>query len=138
MSETVRFGVSLSEELLEDFDRLIEDRGYSNRSEALRDLIREELVEEEWKEDEICAGVISIVYDHHTGQLMDSLTQMQHEYNEEIVCNTHIHLDHHNCLEVIVLSGLASRLQEIANRLTSLRGVKHGNLSLSTTGKKIS
>ncbi|MGM0381258.1 MAG: nickel-responsive transcriptional regulator NikR, partial [bacterium] len=118
MGETVRFGVSLAEELLEEFDELIYERGYSNRSEALRDLIRNELVQEEWKADEECAGVVSLVYDHHTGDLMGRLTDVQHKFEEEIICNTHIHLDHHNCLEVIVLFGTASRLQKVADQLT--------------------
>jgi CopG family nickel-responsive transcriptional regulator len=139
MGELKRFGVSLPEELLEEFDRLIYEKNYSNRSEAIRDLIRSELVDEEWAAgDKECVGIVSLVYDHHSGDLIDRLTEIQHDFTEEIICNTHIHLDRHNCLEVIVLKGKADRLKKIADRLTSARGVKHGNLSLSTTGRKLS
>ncbi|MFP4687514.1 MAG: nickel-responsive transcriptional regulator NikR, partial [bacterium] len=136
MGELKRFGVSLPAELLEEFDQLIYEKNYSNRSEAIRDLIRCELVEEDWQVgNEECAGIVSLVYDHHSGDLLDRLTDIQHDFTDEIICNTHIHLDHHNCLEVIVLQGRANRLKKIADRLTSARGVKHGNLSLSTTGR---
>lgn len=138
MNDTVRFGVSLPRKLLEEFDRLIEQKEYSNRSEAIRDLIREKLVHTEWERGgERCVGTISLVYDHHTRDLSSKLTEIQHDYTEEIISNTHIHLDEHNCLEVIAVAGPADRLQEIGDRLKSTKGVVHANLSMSTTGEKL-
>lgn len=137
MSVLVRFGVSLEGSLLEKFDRLIGRRGYMTRSEALRDLIRQELVKKEWEEDQDVAGAITFVYDHHHRGLSSRLTDIQHDHQEIIISSQHIHLDHHNCLEIVAVRGRASKVQDLANALRSVKGVRHGTLSMSSTGKSI-
>lgn len=135
MSELVRFGISADERLLERFDALIADKGYVNRSEAIRDLIRNSLVEEQWNvgEDE-AVGTVTLVYDHHSTDLSDKLTEHQHSHHEEIVSTLHIHLDAHHCLEVVVLRGKASEIGRLASELIGTRGVKHGKFVATTTG----
>ena len=135
MSELIRFGVSISSELLERFDKLIESKGYVNRSEAIRDLIRDNLVEYEWEEDLETIGAVAIVYDHHVSELSELLTSIQHEYYTMIISSMHIHIDHHNCLEITVIKGKGSKVKEIADKLISTKGVKHGKLTMTTTGK---
>ena len=134
MSELVRFGVSIDAELLAHFDRMINEKGYKNRSEAIRDLIRDHMVEEEWDTDQQTVGTITMVYDHHTRDLSANLTHLQHSFTGEIVSVLHVHLDHHNCLEVLVVKGQAHLLQSLADKLSSVRGVKHGKLTMTTTG----
>lgn len=138
MSEVVRFGISADERLLEKFDALIADKGYVNRSEAVRDLIRNALVEEQWDVGEAEAvGTVTLVYDHHSTDLSDKLTEHQHSHHEEIVSSLHIHLDAHHCLEVVVLRGRAREIARLANELIGTRGVKHGKFVASTTGDGI-
>jgi CopG family nickel-responsive transcriptional regulator len=133
-----RFGISLDGELLKSFDRHISRKGYSNRSEAIRDLIRDTIVREEWEEGTAeTAGTITLVYSHDTRELQDTLTDLQHHYHSQIVSSMHIHLDGHNCLEVLVVRGKGKDLKKIADRLIGTRGVKHGKLTLATTGKGI-
>lgn len=134
MSQLVRFGVSIESELLQRFDEEIEKKGYSTRSEAIRDLIREQIVAEEWASDEETVGTITIVYDHHTRDLSANLTHIQHSFEGEIKSVLHIHLDHHNCLEVLVVAGKGRQLQQFADQLVSIKGVKHGKLTMTTTG----
>ncbi|MDK2870456.1 MAG: CopG family transcriptional regulator, nickel-responsive regulator [Pyrococcus sp.] len=134
----VRFGVSIPKELLEKFDSIIEEMGYTNRSEAIRDLIRDMVVRHEWQlGDEEVAGTITIVYNHDEADVVKELLDLQHEYLNEIVSSLHIHMDEHNCLEVIVVKGRAKKIKKIADRLLSLKGVKHGKLVMTTTGKDI-
>lgn len=137
MEKTVRFGVSMEKDLLEKFDDLISQRNYKNRSEALRDLIRSELVKEEWLQDQVTAGVLSFVYDHHIPGLMAKLTDIQHEYGPLIHASMHIHIDHHNCLETIVLTGKARSIQAFADKMLSIRGVKHGMLHSVSRGSNL-
>jgi CopG family nickel-responsive transcriptional regulator len=137
MSRLVRFSVSIEDELLGRFLRSVRKRGYHNRSEALRDLIRDALVREEWAGDEEIAGTITLVYDHHRRELGERLTQLQHDFGPLILSAMHLHLDHDNCLEVIAVRGQAGRVQRIADRLIGLKGVKHGKLTATTTGKKL-
>ena len=138
MAELTRFGISIDERLLNKFDALIDEKGYSNRSEAIRDLIRNALVEEEWGSgNEETVGTVSLVYDHHTRDLMGQLTHLQHSFEGEIKSVLHIHLDHHNCLEVLVVQGRGRVLKAFADKLESIRGVKYGALSMATTGKFI-
>lgn len=133
-----RFGISLDNALLERFDGLIGKKGYTNRSEAIRDLIRDTLVTGELeKSAEETVGTITIVYSHDTRELTDTLTDLQHTYYNSIVSTMHIHLDEHNCLEVIVVKGRARDIRSIADRLRGTKGVKHGSLSLTTTGKHL-
>ncbi len=132
----IRFGISLDESLLRRFDDLIERKGYPSRSEAIRDLIRDALVMEDWKIDTSEAvGTITIVYNHEKRELTDLLTDFQHEHFTSITSSMHIHLDAHNCLEVIVVRGRAKDIKAIADRLIATKGVKHGKLLLTTTGK---
>lgn len=134
----IRFGISLEDSLLERFDSLIEAKGYPSRSEAIRDLIRDALVMEEWKVDTSEAvGTITIVYNHEKRELTDLLTDLQHKHYDLIISSMHIHLDEHNCLEVIVVRGKARDIKSIADRLIATKGVKHGKLLLTTTGKGI-
>lgn len=135
MSELIRFGVSINSELLVRFDKLIESKGYVNRSEAIRDLIRDYLVEYEWEEDLETIGSVTIVYDHHVSELSELLNSIQHEYYAMISSSMHIHIDHYNCLEVIIIKGKGSKVKDIANKLISTKGVKHGKLTMTTTGK---
>jgi len=137
MSEVVRFGVSLEKELLDKFDRLIKEKKYSNRSEAIRDLIRENLVKREWVEGKEVAGAITLVFDHHKRDLVNILTDIQHDFYQIIISSQHIHLDHSNCLEMIVVRGKPTEVRELANKLKSNRGVKYGALSIATTGKEL-
>lgn len=135
MPELQRFGVSMPEGLLEEFDQHIAREGYDNRSEALRDLIRDHLVSVQWAEsDAEVVGVITLVYDHHVYGLEEHLVEEQHKYHQQVLCATHVHLDEHNCVEVIVVRGRGSEVQALADRLISLRGVKHGRLVSTTTG----
>lgn len=132
-----RFTISLDEKLLEQFDTAIKQRKYVNRSEAIRDLIRSAFVEEEWQADKDVVGVISMVYDHHQSKLQEKVTEIQHEYHHQIVSATHIHMDHHNCLEVVIVKGKAGSINELADRLRSLRGVRNCKMAMSTTGKDL-
>lgn len=138
MGKLIRFGVSLDEELLEPFDALCAVKGYSNRSEAIRDLIRKALVAEEWQQaDGQGAGTLTLVYDHHKNDLARRLTQMQHDEHDIIIATLHVHLDHHNCLEVLILKGEAARVRALADKLISCKGVKHGTFSGTTTGQDL-
>lgn len=134
-----RFGVSLEGTLLRRFDRLIGKKGYATRSEAIRDLIREHLVREQWEMGtEEAVGTITLVYDHDTRDLDEKLTDLQHVHYKAIVSTLHVHLDPHNCLEVLVLRGKASDLKAIADRLIGTRGVKHGTFSATAEGRGLS
>ena len=136
MGKLTRFGVSLDEELLEPFDALCAVKGYSNRSEAIRDLIRKALVAEEWQQAD-GQGAGTLVYDHHKNDLARRLTQMQHDEHDIIIATLHVHLDHHNCLEVLILKGEAARVRALADKLISCKGVKHGTFSGTTTGQDL-
>ena len=129
-----RFSVSLEEDLLEKFDDYINSHGYSNRSEAIRDLIRTTLVNEEWEQDSEVVGVVTLVYNHHQSQLQERITELQHHYYQLITSTTHVHMEHHNCLEVTIVKGKASLVRELAEGLIALRGVKNGSLTMSSTG----
>lgn len=136
--DTTRFGVSIDERLLKRFDKLINGKGYSNRSEAIRDLIRNTLVEEQWAhEDEELVGTVTLVYDHHTRDLADKLTEHQHSHHQAIISALHVHLDAHNCLEVVVIKGKARTIRKLADEIIGTKGVKHGKLTTTTTGHGI-
>ncbi len=129
-----RFSVSLEDQLLRQFDRFMGAHRYVNRSEAVRDLIRKALVREDWEHDRDVVGVISLVYDHHQRQLQDKLTEIQHAFHHDVISTTHIHLNHDDCLEVIIVRGKASRVCRLSDQLIALRGVKDGSLSMSGAG----
>ena len=139
MSDLVRFGVSIPASLLENFDRYLSKKHYRNRSEAIRDLIREKLVEEEWRESKSeVVGTITYVYDHHQRELTDRLIDLQHRHYARIISTQHVHLDHDRCLEVIIVKGEASAVKDLADRIQSLKGILHCSLSMTTTGKNLS
>ena len=137
MSSLVRTGISLDSELLARFDRVIAKKGYGNRSEAIRDLIRELAVATDVAQNEPVVATLTVVYDHHRPKLSEQLIAAQHHYHGKVLATTHIHLDAHNCLEVIIVKGRGSEVQELADHILSLRGVKHGKLVMTTTGKHL-
>jgi len=137
MPKVIRFGVSLEDGLLEKFDRRRKARNYSNRSEAIRDLIREDLVKAEWELGTEVVGVVTIVYDHHKRELVNKLMDIQHDFGKIIISSQHIHLDHNNCLEIIAVSGSPREAERLADSLKSIKGVKHATLSMSTSGRHI-
>jgi len=135
MSELIRFGISIENDLLVKFDRLIQERNYSNRSEAIRDLIRNELVREQWQDSEVEAvGTITIIYDHNVRDLTQVLTRIQHDFHRHIISTLHVHLDHDHCLEVLAVKGQTKIIRKIADKMISLKGVKHGKLVMTTSG----
>lgn len=127
----IRFGVSMEESLLKSFDLLVEEKEYKNRSEAVRDLVREALVKRQWEADQEVAGSILFFYDHHQRNLLNELTKIQHDYHGEILATTHFHIDHHNCLEMIVVKGKGKDLQALTDKIVALKGVKYGRLTVS-------
>lgn len=129
-----RFGVSIDRELLKKFDQFIKGKQYTNRSEAFRDLIRQELIVKQWQGGGQVVGAVTLIYDHHKRELVNKLMDIQHDFGELIIAAQHVHLDHHHCLEIIAVRGLAQKVQKLADSLRSVKGVKHGALSMSTTG----
>ena len=137
MPKLVRFGVSMEEGLLARFDALIRELGYSNRSEAIRDLVRERLVRHEWEAGEEVVGVIVLLYEHHKRELPDALIDLQHRHHRLVIATMHVHLDADNCLEILAVRGPGPDLQRLAEHLRSLKGVKHGQLAVTSTGKTL-
>ncbi|NIQ96945.1 MAG: nickel-responsive transcriptional regulator NikR [Desulfuromonadales bacterium] len=138
MADLTRFGISIDDRLLERFDEMTRQKGYVNRSEAIRDLIRAALVEDRWaRGDEEIVGTVTLVFDHHTRDLSDKLTEQQHTHHDAIVSTLHVHLDAHHCLEVVVVRGKASDVKRLADELIGTKGVKHGKLVTSTTGREL-
>ena len=134
MEKIIRFGVSIEPELLKKFDKNIKKKGYTNRSEAIRDMIRKNLISEEKKDPNAEAiGTLTMIYDHHIGDLTDKLLNLQHDHTTEIQVTTHIHIDHKNCLEVLVLKGKTSKIQKLADKIKSLKGIKHGELVITNS-----
>ena len=135
MSELSRIGVAIDSDLLEKFDGHIAKRGYTNRSEAFRDLIRDELVQKNWElPDSPVVGTVTLVYDHHVRLLNEKLTDLQHDSFHNVLSTLHIHLDHNNCLEVLVVKGKAAAVKKLADALISTKGVKHGRLTITSSG----
>jgi CopG family nickel-responsive transcriptional regulator len=137
MSQLIRTGVSLEQHLLVEFDRLIARRGYANRSEAIRDLIREALLEQIVASNKPVVGTLTLVYDHHVPDLARKLTEVQHNAGARVLAATHIHLDHHFCLEVIIMKGRARELQALSDGMLALRGVQLGKLVLTESGASL-
>jgi CopG family nickel-responsive transcriptional regulator len=135
MSDIVRFGISLENALLDNFDNLIKRRKYSNRSEAIRDLIRQELLKKDLEEDREVAGAITFIYDHHQRNLLNKIIDVQHDHQDIIQSSQHLHLDHHNCLEIVAVKGNSKQVNKLSDTLKALKGVKHGSLSMSSIGK---
>ena len=133
-----RFSVSIPAPLLRDLDQMVAEKGYANRSVAVADMVRDALVEhrQQFGDREI-AGTITIVYDHHKPHLQELLTNMQHDHGQIIISTMHVHLDHHHCLEVLVVKGPAAEIRHLADHIIGAKGVKHGKLSITTTGKDL-
>ena len=132
MEKITRFGVSIEPDLLKKFDKIIKKKGYKNRSEAIRDLIRTNLlIEKHLDPNSEAIGTLTMIYDHHTGNLTNRLLDLQHDHTKEILTTTHIHIDHHNCLEVLVLKGKTGQIQKLADNIKALKGIKHGELVLT-------
>jgi CopG family nickel-responsive transcriptional regulator len=136
MGDLVRTGLSLERELLARFDAAIHRKGYQNRSEAIRDLIREHLVEAAAEENKVVVGTLTMVYDHHQPNLSAKLIEAQHAAASKVLAATHVHLDHHHCLEVVILKGRGGEVKSLTDRILSLRGVKHGQLTVTATGNR--
>ncbi|MHB1308062.1 MAG: nickel-responsive transcriptional regulator NikR [Limisphaerales bacterium] len=133
-----RFTVSLPSDLLDQLDAMTTEKGYTNRSLAVADMIRDQLVEHRRQRgDEEIAGTITLVYDHHKHHVQEALTDLQHDHHEVILSTVHVHLDHHNCLEVLLVRGRAGLVKQIADELIAAKGVKHGKLTVTSTGKDL-
>jgi CopG family transcriptional regulator, nickel-responsive regulator len=139
VGKLVRFGVAMDEELLGRFDGLVARRGTgANRSEAVRDLVRDALVDEQWEApDEEIVGTITMVFDHHANDLAEKLDALQHAHHDKVVSSMHVHLDAHNCLEVIVVRGASGEIRTIAETILGTKGVKHGKLVTTSTGRHL-
>jgi len=126
-----RFGVSIEDKLLKELDRYVREKGFPNRSQAIRHFIKKNRVKENWEENNEVAGAIVLVYDHHKSDLQNHSTMIQHEYYQEILSVQHVHLDHHNCIETIAVKGKAKVLRELADKLIAMKGIQHGKLIMS-------
>jgi len=133
-----RISISIPSNLLDMFDKVMNTKSYSSRSKAFRDLIREKLVEEEWKENEEVAGTVTLIYNHETHDVLDKLTEIEHHFLRNIISTMHVHLNKENCLEILALRGKASEVRSISGKVIGLKGVKHGRLVMTTTGEKLS
>lgn len=129
--KVVRFGVSVEKEILDKLDNFMKDNQFQNRSQAIRALITKVNLQQQWASDQVVGGSIMLSYDHHKRELLDKMTQIQHDFHHLILCSQHIHLDHNTCMEIIALKGKASELQNLANQLTAIKGVLHGSLSIT-------
>lgn len=138
MENLIRFGVSIEPNLLKEFDKFISDKSYKNRSEAIRDLIRNNLIEKDCEDgNKEAVGTITIVYDHHKWKLTDTLTNIQHKNHASIISTLHVHLDHDNCLEILVVKGKGKEIKKISDQLISTKGVKHGKLIVTASGNDL-
>lgn len=134
IEKITRFGVSIKPGLLDKFDKIIKKKGYNNRSEAIRDIIRKSIIKEDTIElNSEAIGTLTMIYDHHEGTLTNKLLDLQHEHHNEILSTTHIHVDHHNCLEVLVLKGKTGEIKKLADNIKALKGIKHGELVITKT-----
>lgn len=137
MSKLTRFSVSIPDNILQKFDKHIEQEHYPTRSKAITDLINTSLINETWSENAEVAGAVVLVYDHHKKDLSRRMAELQHDFHHVVISTQHVHLDHDNCLEIIVLKGNPAEVKDLASRLQSAKGIKHGSLVMTTTGKEI-
>ena len=137
MANLVRFSVSLEEALLAKFDKDIKKDNYPTRSKAIKDLIREKLVKKEWVKGKNIMGAIILVYDHHKRELANKLTDIQHDFHDAVISSQHVHLDHDNCLEVVIVKGKPKEVEELTRKLKTTKGIKYCSLNMATTGKEI-
>jgi CopG family transcriptional regulator, nickel-responsive regulator len=137
MAELIRTGISLERELLDMFDRAIGKKGYTNRSKAIRDLVRDYAVSEDVETNRTVVGTLTVVYNHHKPGLSERINDIQHHAGQKVLAATHVHLDPEHCLEVVIMRGRSSEVQHVAEQILTLRGVKHGRLVLTNTGKPV-
>ena len=137
MAELVRLSFSIEEPLLKQLEKLRKDSKYANRSEFIRDMIREQLVGRQWQEGRQTLGTITLLYNHHLHKLSEKLTDLQHDHHQSILVSTHVHLDKHLCAEVLLVKGRASRIRQLTDLLRQQKGVLHAALSISSTGKSL-
>lgn len=137
MGEIVRFGVSIEKEILDKFDEFIKIENYPTRSKAIGDLIRDSLIKREWLKGGEVAGAITLVYNHHKREIVDKLTDIQHDFHKIVISTLHIHLDHDNCLEIVAVRGKVKDIEKLGNLLKSTKGVKHSSMVITTTGKEV-
>ena len=137
MSDLVRLSLSLEKPLLDRLEKLVKTSGYTNRSEFVRDLVRQRLVEQEWDKDREVVGTITLVYDHHQRLLAKKLTELQHHHHDAVLATTHVHLSPHLCAEVIIMRTKASHIRKMADRLQQQKGVLHADLALASTGSRL-
>ena len=138
MEKIVRFSTTITPKLLERFDEILEEKGYANRSEGIRDLVRNFIVASEWeKEEGEAVGSLTLLYDHDVRGVSDKLVELQHTHHANILSSMHVHLDEHNCLEVLVIKGKAREIGKISDALIASRGVKHGKLVMTSAGKEL-
>ena len=126
-----RFGVSLEKELLDALDDYAKINQFSNRSQAIRQLISNNIVVQKWQCNNLVAGSITLVYDHHRREILSNLTDIQHNYHDAILSSQHFHLDHDICMEIIAVKGMASVLTELSDKLIAVKGIQHGKLTMS-------
>jgi CopG family transcriptional regulator, nickel-responsive regulator len=137
MPDLVRLSLSIEKPLFERLEKLVKRSGYTNRSEFVRDMVRDRLVEREWDKNQEVLGTITLIYDHHTRRLSERLIDLQHDHHREILVTTHVHLSHDLCAEVILVRARASHVRELADLLAKQKGVYHMGLSTSTTGASL-
>jgi CopG family nickel-responsive transcriptional regulator len=137
MAKVARITISVEQDLLEQFEGYVSGQGYPSRSEAVKNLMRRALVEQQWQKGKDVAGAIAIVYDHHRGDMVKKIVHIQHDFGGLIVCTQHVHLDHHNCLEVLAVRGRADDIQKLLLKLKAARGIKHSSLMTATTGRGV-
>ena len=135
MSDLTRFSVSVPNNLLQQFDKHVEENHYATRSKAIADLIANTLVKDKWSDNSDVAGAVVLVYDHHTKDVGHQLMELQHHFHHIVVSTQHVHLDHDNCLEIVVLKGKSTEVKELSSRLKACKGIKHASLVMTTTGK---
>jgi CopG family nickel-responsive transcriptional regulator len=138
MSDLARVSLSLEESLLASLEKLVGENGYENRSEYIRDLIREQLTREEWKSGGEVIGTLTLIYNHHQRGVTEKLVELQHHSGEHVLASTHVHLSHEICAEMIMLRGQGAGIVRLTNAMKKLRGVLHAELAMSTTGEHIS
>ncbi|HDP35595.1 MAG TPA: nickel-responsive transcriptional regulator NikR [Candidatus Hydrogenedentes bacterium] len=137
MADLMRVSFTIERGLYEELENLLATTQYKNRSEFIRDLVRERLVRDSWRRNEEAVGTITMVYDHHQRDLSNTITHVQHERHDAILATTHVHLTHDLCVEMIMVRGPAEQIESLADELRSHKGVLHAAVSMSSTGKRL-
>ena len=137
MTELIRLSISLEKPLCEKLDKMVKTSGYSNRSEYIRDLIRDRMVSEQWEKSEEVLGTITLIYNHHQRELSEKITDIQHDHHDQVLASTHVHLTHDICAEMIMVKGAAESISRLADILRQQRGVLHSGLTMSSSGREL-